>query len=93
MSRFELIAYAIVTACVVLWYAVSNRAAILKAIKPSPPASSEADWMKGWVATLLDLKDALEAEGMEDSVVLVRELLWRMLGGHPHDISAKGDKR
>lgn len=90
MSRFELLAYAAVTACVVLWYAVSHRATLLNAIKPTP---SQDDWMKGWVSTLLDLKDALEKEGMTESVVLVRELLWRMLGGTPHDISAKGEKR
>jgi hypothetical protein len=37
---------------------------------------------------LLDLKDVLEAKGMNEGETLVRELMWRMLGGAPHDIKA-----
>jgi hypothetical protein len=37
------------------------------------------------VATLLSLRADMEARGMKDAAALTRELVWRMLGGKPHD--------
>jgi hypothetical protein len=92
MSNLEVLSYAAVTVGVLVYAAIANRSAFMRWLLPSPPAAVGDDWTKKWLNVLLDLKADLEKEGNQECVVLVRELLWRMVGGKPHDIAAKGDK-
>lgn len=92
MSNFEVLSYVAVTVGVLVYAAVANRGAFMRWLLPSPAPEAADDWTKRWVNVLLDLKDDMEKEGNEQGIVLVRELLWRMVGGKPHDIAARGDK-
>jgi len=75
-----------------VYAAVANRGVFMRWLLPSPAPAVADDWTKRWVNVLLDLKADMEKEGNEQGIVLVRELLWRMVGGKPHDIAARGDK-
>lgn len=96
MSRVELATYVVVSAGVALAYAVANRKALYKYLFPNTPPQPMAveggEWMQQWTAVLLTLKAELEERDEECCVVLVRELLWRLMGGKPHDITGKTEK-
>jgi hypothetical protein len=49
---------------------------------PAPIKAPAEGWRAGWVQTLMQLQDVLEAEGKsDDAVKLNRELIWLILGG------------
>jgi len=49
---------------------------------PAPLKAPAEGWRAGWVQTLMELQNVLEAEGKNaEAVKLNRELIWQIIGG------------
>lgn len=82
--------YLIVCALAAAWWAWANRLALSTYIRlpiraDAPTGAASTAWQERWVATLLRLQKDLETAGKQDAAALTRELVWRILGGQPHN--------
>jgi hypothetical protein len=94
MSTSELLWYAAIAGTGGLYWLYSQRDALsvyLFRHKPEPPPP--ADPWRDWVQTLMTLQRDLEDGGAEECVPLVRELIWRMLGGEPNDVLSRAGQK
>lgn len=97
MSLSELTGYAVIAAAGIAywlyhnWAKVRGVAAVANdGVVPVTPPASDANWRQEWIATLLTLADEMEGRDDEHGCVpLVRELVWRMMGGAPNDLPAQ----
>jgi hypothetical protein len=49
---------------------------------PAPLKVAAEGWRAGWVQTLMELQNVLEAEGKNvEAIKLNRELIWQIIGG------------
>lgn len=85
MQLTDLGSYVILAAVAGAYWLWSNRAALAARLFPKPPAPAPASEDEEWVRTLLRLKAEMESEGKADIAALVREILWRMMGGKAHE--------
>lgn len=83
MQLTDLGSYVILAAVAGGYWLWSNRAALRARLLPAPPAPASED--EEWVRTLLRLKAEMEGDGKADIAALVREILWRMMGGKAHE--------
>lgn len=85
MQLTDLGSYVILAAVAAGYWLWSNRAALRARLLPAPPAPAPASEGEEWVRTLLRLKAEMEGDGKADIAALVREILWRMMGGKAHE--------
>jgi hypothetical protein len=89
MSQTEALAYLALALAGAAYWAYNNQAGLTKylSVDSTPPVKPPADtWRSNWVQTLMSLQTDLEEEGADNCVPLVRELVWRLLGGEPSEV-------
>jgi hypothetical protein len=89
MSLSELSGYALVAVAGIGYWLYHNWAKVrgVASVAVQPSVAVE-DYPDQWLSTLLALTRDLEARGDDCCVPLVRELMWRMMGGAPNDVPA-----
>lgn len=99
MSQTEALAYLALALAGAAYWAYNNQAGLAKYLSggsgPSHlPTRPPADDLRGaWVQTLISLQADLEEEGADNCVPLVRELVWRLLGGEPSEVRSPPQKQ
>jgi hypothetical protein len=89
--------YAALAVAGIAYYLFQNRGLLSGYLTPSKPAPTvisfdeddEQAWAQGWVTTLMRLQSELVEHDRECCVPLVRELIWRFMGGEPNDVPAR----
>lgn len=94
MPLSESLMYAVLAALAGAYYLYQNAGWLQQSQSPDKPttipASSTAqEWEEQWVTTLMRLQNELAEEGRECCIPLVRELIWRFMGGEPNDVPAR----
>lgn len=94
MSQSELAMYAALAVAGIAYYLYQNRGLLSGYLTPSKPAiisfeDEEQAWAQEWVTTLMRLQSELVEHDRECCVPLVRELIWRFMGGEPNDVPAR----
>lgn len=93
MPLSESLMYAALAALAGAYYLYQNAGWLRQSLSPNKPivpaAQSSQDWEEEWVTTLMRLQNELADEGRECCIPLVRELIWRFMGGEPNDVPAR----
>jgi hypothetical protein len=93
MSNGELLSYLGLALAGLVYWAYQNKAALwLYLFSPKVVSLPADNWRTDWVQTLMSLQIDLELEGEEQCVPLVRELIWRLLGGEPNEVQGRRQK-